>query len=171
MKINVTEKDINKGKIDSPISCPIALATKRVVKKDFKVDVDEFYLELYNNDLSYRTRLPGKAIRFIKSFDKGKKVKPISFEIKNISTSKVKVSVTENDFEYNCAYHAVEDAIIRAFKKKGKVFIGNNHKLVMHHNGVRFLISLPYEVKRKIPYNSVKKIKPFTFELNIPKLR
>ena len=84
MKIEVTQKDINKGLPGEYALCPIALAFKR--RTNFKqVYVNSKSIEVVytaqkiNYDKTYM--LPKKAQTFIKRFDRQESVKPFSFEL------------------------------------------------------------------------------------------
>jgi nitrate/TMAO reductase-like tetraheme cytochrome c subunit len=84
MKIEVTQKDIDKGLRSSCYECPIAHAFKRKVKNKirygFAVNADS--IDLVTKDFKwYIHALPKKAQTFIKRFDDGKPVKPFTFEI------------------------------------------------------------------------------------------
>jgi hypothetical protein len=88
IKVEVTEKDIKRGKPVSCSGCPIALAFRRATKttsssKRMKyVDVSGGYVGfVYKND-DYWVDLPRRAQNFIHKFDLGKSVKPFSFVVK-----------------------------------------------------------------------------------------
>ena len=81
MLISVTAEDIKEGRPRLPHKCPIARAATRetgrtclVGTRTFKCGFDPYI------------RLPKKARDFVRNFDAGKKVKPISFRIKGIET-------------------------------------------------------------------------------------
>lgn len=174
MKITVTQQDINNAK-DSASSCPIALATKRAINKRIDVYVERSRIEFEGKGFCYRTVLPSKATVFVKSFDEYRKVEPFSFEIKNILAefkSKVEVSVTKNDLKYEDARSAVKRAIRRALKIDNKdLSIDHFHNLEIKRKKTRIYIALPARVSYKMTnHNRGKLIKPFSFELKIPKL-
>ena len=79
-KVVVTAKDIKRGKQGQSKSCPIALATKRCLRKrveiidTIRVFMDTGYLI---DDIHYN--MPDKAINFIRNFDGGEPVKPFTF--------------------------------------------------------------------------------------------
>lgn len=77
MKVKVMRKHIQKGKKESPSSCPIALALREKFKlpKDVVV-VDNDYVNL--NSVRYRLR---RGSRFINRFDSGKPVQPCTVEL------------------------------------------------------------------------------------------
>ena len=88
MKITVTQRDIDlarkrladKGNEDICLNCPVALAIKGKTHKN--VSAGEKTVRLYKTGGASKVyRLPAVATKFIQSFDNGKAVKPISFEI------------------------------------------------------------------------------------------
>lgn len=88
MKIKVTRKLINKsikklgGKYCNDEYCPIALAIKEKTHK--KVSVENSYAYIGKRWENKEYKLPNQAKKFIRDFDKDKKVKPFSFELKPI---------------------------------------------------------------------------------------
>ena len=86
MKIEVTQKDIDKGLKLTCYYCPIALAFKRKVKSEIRCSVavktkkvHYFYGKSW---VSYD--LPKEATKFIQRFDNDEPVKPFTFEIKKL---------------------------------------------------------------------------------------
>ena len=75
-KVEVTAKDINKGRVCNGQYCPVALAVGRtgrfILGKIFVANT-----RVYAGDAKYS--LPKKAIAFIEKFDEGRPVKPFSF--------------------------------------------------------------------------------------------
>lgn len=79
IKIEVTAEDIANGEPGESGSCPIALAFKRAIPGIVYVEVeDDTYFE--TNESTFDLRLPGHASQFVRDFDDGEPVKPISFE-------------------------------------------------------------------------------------------
>lgn len=76
MKINVKQSHIDEGKHESPFYCPVALAIR--AKKQAYVWVASAYLEIDGRTAP----LPARVKRFIYNFDRGRKVRPMSFEMK-----------------------------------------------------------------------------------------
>lgn len=75
--ITVTQADIDNGSKENPISCPIALASKRVASDPYSVSVGTQVLAMD----SCVVIMPKVATDWIDSFDKGFDVKPFSFKI------------------------------------------------------------------------------------------
>lgn len=88
MKITVTQRDINKGCRSDDSNCPIARAVRRAFHYKYRPSV---FLDIFldkpgiGNALGCRIfTMPKKARNFVSNFDFGLKVKPFSFEIKEI---------------------------------------------------------------------------------------
>lgn len=79
MKISVTKKDIAGGKPGNGGLCPIALAVKRNGATD--VCVDGAVADGTYKGHSFWVNLPKKAKVFVKQFEQGLAVKPISFTL------------------------------------------------------------------------------------------
>jgi hypothetical protein len=82
MKIEVTQKDIDKGHRSSCYECPIAHAFKRKVKNKIRYGfaVNSECIEYLTKDMWYSYNLPKKAKLFIQRFDRDYPVKPFTFE-------------------------------------------------------------------------------------------
>jgi len=78
MKIHVTEKHIKKGVGFNPWKCPTAKAIQEATGR--KPTVTSEWYGFNNEELS----LPKKVTKFIDNFDRGKKVKPFSFVLKDL---------------------------------------------------------------------------------------
>ena len=78
--IKVTKTDIKLGKRENRSSCPIARATRRVTKQRH-VGVDECEMTWGSQYRLWAAELPREAQKFIRAFDKGKPVKPFSFQV------------------------------------------------------------------------------------------
>lgn len=78
VRINVTQRDIDRGVRSTLTSCPIALAIKRRVVEDSTVAVTQFAV-LYGTFMS--SPFPYRATQFIYHFDLGKPVKPFTFTL------------------------------------------------------------------------------------------
>lgn len=84
LKINVTEKDIKEGKKDMPNSCPIARAVNRRLNKNSYALIYSNWITFYNRNNSQRQayeRVQGEVSTFIHQFDRGKVVKPLTFNL------------------------------------------------------------------------------------------
>jgi len=79
MRIIVTEKDIKEGKRYTTESCPIANSLRRQFKSNAIVSKYSFCIESNGWQSIDTTR---EMAEFINDFDKGKKVKPTVFIIK-----------------------------------------------------------------------------------------
>ena len=76
-KIEVTQRDIDRGIVEDCRSCPIALATRRTrIMPVHKVSVGAGSL-----DVEAKWRYPEKVATFIDAFDGGESVKPFSFVV------------------------------------------------------------------------------------------
>lgn len=85
MKIKVCQTHIDKGQRCGARECPVALAvrdhpTVKRLKCQEHVNVNTSFIDIRWYGDQYN--LPAKAKRFINQFDKCKKVKPFSFQIK-----------------------------------------------------------------------------------------
>lgn len=75
--INVTQRDIDHGKIQDCTDCPVALAIRRSVGPLYKVDVIRSIVVI-----SGKVRcLPREVSEFIRRVDAGLPVKPFSFNL------------------------------------------------------------------------------------------
>ena len=91
LSVKVTRKHINKGMRYNSQCCPIALALKEQIKLNDKeywlVVGDEASVCIKTGKISYSIKrikqyyLPLAAQIFINTFDRGKSVKPITFEL------------------------------------------------------------------------------------------
>jgi hypothetical protein len=78
-KFRMTRLDIKKGQRRTPSSCPVALCVARTLVEDH-VSVGSSFVSCYReNGSMLRSKLTGKVEKFIRDFDNGKKVEPISF--------------------------------------------------------------------------------------------
>lgn len=96
IKIDVTQKDILKGKVRNEECCPIALAANRAFDNmlEGQLSVQGTFMSLrVSNEESERTeQLPFEAVSFIKRFDANEQVEPFSFEF---DTTKFKIKAKE----------------------------------------------------------------------------
>lgn len=75
MKINVTQRDIEKGLREDPNSCPVARAIKRRGFEDVSVKTQVIWI-------GCRKYNPPEIVEdFIERFDKGDTVQPFKFEL------------------------------------------------------------------------------------------
>ena len=82
LQVNVTQEDINRGKICMPMNCPVALAVTRAVPNK-EVVVSSFKVTTHTddpNDIEI-AELPEEATAFILAFDNKKSVTPFSFTV------------------------------------------------------------------------------------------
>lgn len=77
MLVKVCQENINKGERGSSLRCPIALALKETVLREWVVG--SAYVTDYTSKKKYY--LPDEARVFIAAFDKKEKVEPIEFEM------------------------------------------------------------------------------------------
>lgn len=71
LHIEVTEEDMRLGIRKSASSCPIALSLKRALPKETEIEVDEFYITMWNDETK-ATYIPTPNVTaFIKQFDRG----------------------------------------------------------------------------------------------------
>lgn len=80
MKVTVTQEHINDGERYSPHSCPIALALGDNVSWINRVSVGPSSFSIQHVFSEERYFLPKEAMLFVKQFDSGKTVEPITFE-------------------------------------------------------------------------------------------
>lgn len=79
LKINVSQRDIQKGVPTSRSKCPIARACKRHKLSSVCVDPDRVWFVFGRR--YYCSFLPKKARQFTGAFDRGEKVKPFCFTL------------------------------------------------------------------------------------------
>lgn len=86
--IHVTRGDVWNGILADCIMCPIARAITRRMGDGWRAAVHKNHSVIYVTDKFGRarmpymdTRIPQKAIRFIKAFDAGETPKPIRFQM------------------------------------------------------------------------------------------
>ncbi len=77
--INVTAKDIAKGKPNVPTCCPIALAAKRTFGRC--ISVGQLYMGIFDGTHYGRTKLPPEAHKFVTRFDAHLSVEPFKFTV------------------------------------------------------------------------------------------
>lgn len=81
MIIKVTEEDIKLGVKEDSCKCPVALAMRRITKKQCSVGI-AWITVISLNPYSDKTYfVPKKVENFIAAFDKGEKVEPFEFEL------------------------------------------------------------------------------------------
>lgn len=82
VRINVTQKDINKGCKTVAQSCPIALSINRRLKSEFYCSVYHI-VEIYSHSskMKYGGAVPERLTRWAESFDGGETMKPTTFVI------------------------------------------------------------------------------------------
>jgi len=84
LDVTVDEEDMRKGLRGYPTSCPIARAVKRQVPGVY-VSVGRSHIQFFNQETEGgflgQYELPDQARDFIRDFDAGMNVEPISFRI------------------------------------------------------------------------------------------
>ena len=87
MKINVTQKDIDKARRltednESMLiyACPVSLAAKRSFRTEYIISYTSSIIKGKSLPKKFYS-LPDEASQFIMAFDKGEKVEPIKFEV------------------------------------------------------------------------------------------
>lgn len=82
MKINITQKDINKGEKANGDRCPIARAIKRAMPfKNIWYKYEVGRILVMNRFGNTVFELPVEAVKFIRDYDGGHPVEPFSFEV------------------------------------------------------------------------------------------
>ena len=88
MKIEVTEKDIKKGKKVDSVECPVSRAIRRRLGYAYEVGTYAFDHKQFRVCLKRKGKsrvdlcsLPPKVSHFISSYDKGQEVSPIYFYV------------------------------------------------------------------------------------------
>lgn len=76
VKVYIQDKHIASARRGSPYYCPVALAFSDMGQN---VGVTRHWITFYSGATIYDMNLPKKIQRFIKRFDRGLKVRPISF--------------------------------------------------------------------------------------------
>lgn len=76
MKIRVTKKDIEQGKLMNELFCPVALAIKRATGVLWKVNPQAI------TRWGRKIALPYSVESFIDQFDRSKEVQPFTFNIR-----------------------------------------------------------------------------------------
>lgn len=85
MWIKVTQKDIDRGRLTNPWYCPIARAVRRASRL---VSGKRQTISVGGSDCSIGRQnygLPRRARTFVKRFDNGLPVRPLSFPIRKIA--------------------------------------------------------------------------------------
>ena len=77
MKITVERRHIWNGRKDDPKYCPVATAMREILKRDLEINGDTCFTEDRK-----RIDLPNSAKEWIKGFDEGKQMEPITFSVR-----------------------------------------------------------------------------------------
>jgi hypothetical protein len=85
-KIQVTKKDIRSGDPGFSRSCPVALAVIRTYPDAVAVRVFKELVRIDTRYMIHSVLNPRSVQRFVRRFDKGKKVQPFNFLMKEIRT-------------------------------------------------------------------------------------
>ncbi len=86
MRVNVTERDIQKGMRYDNTACPVALAIRRTLP-DAMILTDAEGVNVNGKDYL----LPPAAVRFALDFDLGNPVKPVVFNLETGDADEVAV--------------------------------------------------------------------------------
>ena len=88
LTINVTQEDIDNGRQLDCLMCPIALATCKAIAGTPWMLVGPYtrYLRLFDSNITIRTQeidieWPPHVVEWIRTYDKGRFTRPISFEV------------------------------------------------------------------------------------------
>lgn len=84
VKVEVTKSDIKNG-LRSALSCPISLAIRRALKIKFPAIVTWVRVDGHASTIAgvfELVSLNSRTERFVRNFDDGKEVKPLSFRLK-----------------------------------------------------------------------------------------
>lgn len=85
VNLKITDSNIKNGKAADPANCPIANAIKRQFKGLAYVSVlaDRAFVAIKKSSkiTTYNSTLTKEASQFVKSFDRGFKVRPFKFEL------------------------------------------------------------------------------------------
>lgn len=96
IKVDVTQKDILKGKVRNEQCCPVALATNRafdgLLEGQLSIQGTFVSLRVSEEELERTEQLPFEAVSFIKRFDANEEVEPFSFEL---DTTRFKIKATK----------------------------------------------------------------------------
>ena len=81
--VHVTQEMIDAGIPKTCISCPIQLAMRQIMDRDFFCEVNKVAVSVFNNacELQAEIHLPVTARNFIHRFDNGEPVEPFSFTL------------------------------------------------------------------------------------------
>ena len=98
MNVRVTRANINRGEAGQPAHCPIANALRRQLKgKVTRVSVfpHRAFVELKQNKKTavYKSALPKDGTNFVKSFDRGFPVVPLTLKLDFKKTNRAKLYV------------------------------------------------------------------------------
>ena len=80
VKINVTQRDIDRGEYDSCLNCPNAIAIRRHLKSKYRneLKVYKHYVETNSATLA---DMPAIAHDWISSYDQEEKVRPFTYAL------------------------------------------------------------------------------------------
>lgn len=78
MRINITQRDIDRGSKSSPCGCALALAANRASGRVTSVAPTQLFITAKPIDL------PKEACEFVARFDAGLQVQPFAFELEGL---------------------------------------------------------------------------------------
>jgi hypothetical protein len=79
MKVEVRQEHINKGWPGEPTWCPLYLAIREVLPNILYVNFTHVVYWKFEGEKRSKYRLPGTARKFVRDFDRLKKVEPFIF--------------------------------------------------------------------------------------------
>jgi hypothetical protein len=96
MNVRVTRANINRGEAGQPAHCPIANALRKQlngIATRVSVLADRAFVELKQNRkiVMYQSILPKDGTNFVRSFDRGLPVTPVTLKLNFKKTSKAKL--------------------------------------------------------------------------------
>ena len=87
MRICITQKDIEEGRVGEAYYCPVALASKRAGARfgysNASVGNQNIYFKKNRREPVKRDGM-GRVFKFIRDFDSGKSVKPFWFQVDDL---------------------------------------------------------------------------------------
>jgi hypothetical protein len=83
MTIDVTQEDIEQGRPQSTLCCPVALAMRRITGKRWTVGTTS--MSCLDVDTNKKRFLPVGVGRRISLFDRGGVMEPFSFEVDDVN--------------------------------------------------------------------------------------
>ena len=88
IEVNVSQENIEKGKCNHTVLCPIAYALRDIGYKNVSVGQSIVYVNRFSDDAEKLAAAPGfrtEMATFVSNFDKGRKVHPLRIELVRIA--------------------------------------------------------------------------------------